>query len=80
MQEALVSYANEEEKLILKKEVEDLNYLNQKMRSDREKLLLRVRELELDFKEKEKLILREMRQAKSFFDHKIKLRETIYEE
>lgn len=36
--------------------------------------------MEFEFKEKEKLVLREIRHAKTYFEKKIKIRENIYEE
>lgn len=62
----------------MRKEIEDLNYLNGKLKNDREKLLLRIREVEFEFKEKEKLVLREIRHAKTYFEKKIKIRENVY--
>jgi hypothetical protein len=54
--------------------------MNGKLKNDREKLLLRIREVEFEFKEKEKLVLREIRHAKTYFEKKIKIRENVYEE
>ena len=58
----------------LKKEIQDLTYLNGKLRNDREKSTLRVREVEFQFKEKEKLVLREIRHAKNYYERKLKIR------
>ena len=39
-----------------------------------------MREVEFEFKEKEKLVLREIRHAKNYFEKKLTIRENIYEE